>query len=150
MKPALGLGWALLFAVVGAPADDGKKPAGLDPVRLVGTWQVTEGVKAGEKSAADSLKGSVVVTRERITVRGERSTFVFAYTVNARAEPVEIEMEILEPQAFKGTKAKGIVAVDDAGVLRLCYHPRGGARPTTFASTEDDRNFLFTMKKQGK
>lgn len=140
----LGLATLVVSTVV---AED-KKPAKLDPAKLIGDWKLTAGLKAGEKYE-DTTNSMTEVTKDKITVADDRATFVFGYKIDAAKTPVEIDMEILQPDDLKGNKAKGIVKLED-GKMTLCYHPMGGERPAKFESTADNGFFLFTYKKAEK
>ena len=140
------LGLATLLVSTGVAQD--KKPTKLDPAKLVGDWKLTAGLKAGEKYE-DTTNSMTDVTKDKITVADDRATFVFGYKIDAAKTPVEIDMEILQPDDLKGNKAKGIIKLED-GKMTLCYHPTGGERPTKFESTADNGFFLFTYKKVEK
>jgi uncharacterized protein (TIGR03067 family) len=140
----LGVG----LVTVSAAAQDDKKADKLDPAKLVGTYKITDGKRAGEKLGDDAKKGTVVVTKETIALKGEDGMeFEFSYKLDAKADPAEIDLEITKPDALKGAKTQGIIAVD-GGELKLCYHPEGKERPKKFESTKDNGYFLFTMKKE--
>jgi uncharacterized protein (TIGR03067 family) len=140
----LGVG---LVAVSAAAADDEKKPGQLDPGKLVGTYKITDGKKAGEKIGDEAKKGAVIITKDTITLKGDGMTFVFNYKLDPKETPAAIDMEITEPDALKGAKAKGIIAAEK-GEVTLCYHPEGKERPKKFESTKDNGYYLFTMKKE--
>jgi uncharacterized protein (TIGR03067 family) len=144
---ALVLGVGLL-AVSTAGADDAKKADKLDLAKLVGTWKLTSGMKAGQKVGADGLKGLVIFGKKQITLKGQTpdEQFEIKYTVNASASSATIDMEIVKPEPFKGTKSKGIIKLEN-GVLTLCYIPMGDKRPAKFESTAENNAHLFTMKK---
>jgi uncharacterized protein (TIGR03067 family) len=136
----------LALGLTAALAADDKAPAPLDPAKLIGDWTSIEGTKAGEK-APDAGKGTVNVTKDKITLKSDDMTFVFGYTVDVKVTPATIDLEMLEPEAFGKPKAKGIVKLAD-GKVSLCYHPMGGDRPKDFTSTKENGNFLFVMKKK--
>ena len=138
-----------LVAAVAVSAED-KKPVDFDAKALVGKWSFASGTRAGEKVEADKLKDIAEYTADKITMKTADATFVFKYSVDAKASPVAVELEILEPDGFKGAKAKGIVEIDGE-TLKLAYNPTpDGARPKDFASTKDNGNHVYTMKKAKK
>ncbi|HVK11117.1 MAG TPA: TIGR03067 domain-containing protein [Gemmataceae bacterium] len=140
----LGVG---LVAVSAAAAQDDKKESKLDPAKLVGAYKLADGKKAGEKLGDDAKKGSVVITKDTIALKGADGTeFEFSYKLDAKANPAEIDMEITKPEALKGAKTMGIIALE-GGEVKLCYHPEGKERPKKFESTKDNGYFLMTMKK---
>lgn len=138
---ALALAVGLMAAVTVA-ADD--KPA-LDPDKLVGDWTLVEGTKAGEKQ--EKAEGTVTVTKDKLTLKAGDMTFVFGYKLDPKTTPANIDMNIIEPEAFKDGKAKGIVKLADNKVS-LCYHPMGGDRPKEFKSTKENGNYLFVLAKK--
>ena len=141
----LGVG---LVAVSAAAAQDDKKADKLDPAKLVGTYKITEGKRAGEKISDESKKGTVVITKETITLKGEDGMeFEFSYKLDAKADPAEIDMEITKPDALKGAKTQGIIALE-GGEVKLCYHPEGKERPKKFESTKENGYHLVMMKKE--
>ena len=141
---------ALTLALAVAVSAEDKKPAEFDAKGLVGTWTFTDGVKAGEKTEADKLKEPAVITADKITLKTADATFVFKYKADAKASPVAIDMEILEPDGFKGAKAKGIIALDGEK-LSLAYNPKpDGDRPTDFKSTKDNGNHVYMLKMAKK
>ena len=141
---------ALAVAVSAEDKKNDKKPADFDAKELAGKWNFTEGMKAGEKTEADKLKEPAVITAEKITLKTADGTFIFKYKVDAKASPVAIDMEILEPDGFKGAKAKGIIALDGEK-LKLAYNPTpDGARPTDFKSTKDNGHHVFMLKMAKK
>ena len=142
----LALGLATL--VMSTVSAEGKKPEKLDPAKLIGGWKLSAGLKAGEKYE-DTMNSTTEVTKDKITVADDRATFVFGYKLDTTKSPVEIDMEILQPDDLKGNKAKGIIKLED-GKMTLCYHPMGGERPAKFESTADNGFFLFTYKKAEK
>lgn len=142
----LGLG---LLAVSVAAAEDKKadKAAGkFDAAKVVGVWKLADGMKGGDKIGDDAKKGTCTITKDAITLKGDDGmTFKFSYTTDAKTDPAGIDLEIVEPDGLKGTKAKGIVAADGK-MVKLAYHPMGGDRPKTFESTKDNGVYMFTLK----
>jgi uncharacterized protein (TIGR03067 family) len=143
------LGLALLLAAA-APAED-KKADKLDAKALEGTWTYVSGMKSGEKSAEDALKGTVTVTKDTFTLQSPMAKFVIAYKLDAEKSPATIDMEIKESPFGAGAKAEGIIAVKGDEV-RICYvtADSGGKRPTKFESTKDNSAFLFVLKREKK
>ena len=130
-----------------AAAED--KPTKFDPEKLLGKYVDIEGVKAGEKADPDRLKGQfVTVSKDVFKIEGDKpeQTFEFAYKLNTDKSPVEIDLEIQFPDDLKGTKARGIIALDGM-TLKLCYHHENKDRPKKFESTGENGYFLWTMKR---
>ena len=135
----------LVMVAVSAVVAEDKKAAKLDPEKLVGSWKIVEGSKAGEKAGADATKGAITLTKDKITLADGDMKFEFSYKVDTKVEPTAIDMEIVQPDALKGAKAKGIIKLD-GGKVTLCYHPMNGDRPTKFESTKDNGNYMFVLE----
>lgn len=140
----LGVGLVAISATV---ADD--KPAKLDPKKLVGDWKITEGWKAGEKAGGDATKGTITLTKDTVTIKGDKpeETFKFTYKLNVDKSPAEMDLEITEPEPLKGAKTQGIIKLED-GKFTLIYHPMGEKRPTEFKSTKENGFYMFVMEKK--
>lgn len=147
MMRILGLTVAVLIAGV-ATADD-KKDAKFDAGKLEGKWSITAGTKNGEKADTDKYKEAVEITKEKMTLKTPDGTFVFKYTVDDKTSPATVNLEILEPEGFKGTKAAGIIKMD-GDKLMLCYPAMGGDKPKDFDAKKDSGNYSFTMTKAAK
>ncbi len=138
----LGVG---LATVPAAGADD--KPTKIDPKKLVGEWKIKEGWKAGEKATGDALKAPVILTKDTVTIKGDKPEETFEFTYKVNADKGEIDLEITKPEMLKGAKTQGIVKLED-GKFTLCYHPMGEKRPTEFKSTKENGFYLFVMEKK--
>lgn len=147
MTRVLGLTVAVLFAGF-ATADD-KKDAKFDAGKMEGKWTITAGSKSGDKADTDKYKDAVEITKDKITLKTPDGTFAFKYTVDDKTSPATINLEIVEPEGFKGTKAVGIVKMDGDSLV-LCYPAMGGDKPKDFDAKKDSGNYSFTMKKAGK
>jgi uncharacterized protein (TIGR03067 family) len=136
-----------VFSLVLVPvrADEQGK---LDPAKLIGTWTYVSGEKDGEKVNEDNLKaGSVIITKDTITLKSEQGEFVLKYKLDTEKHPCAIAMEITEGPAGQGSKADGIIELkgDD---LKICYSPMGGKTPTEFASKKDSGLHYFVLKRK--
>ena len=141
---------ALTLALAVAVSAEDKKPADFDAKALLGKWTFSEGIKAGEKTEADKLKEPAEFTADKITLKTADATFVFKYSIDAKVSPIAVDLEILEPEGFKGAKSMGIIALD-GDKLTLAYNPTPeGARPKDFKSTKDSGSHVYTMKKAKK
>ena len=140
-----------LIAAVAAPvarADD--KPAKFDAEKVAGTYTLTAGVKDGKKHDAKDLKDlTLVVAKDTIELKSPDGTFKFGYKIDATKTPAAIDLEILDGPVGKGSKAKGIVALD-GDTLKIAYHPMDGDRPKDFECKEGSGCFGFTAKKAAK
>lgn len=132
-------------AVSAAGADD--KPGKVDAKKLVGEWKIKEGWKAGEKATGDALKAPIIVTKDTVTIKGEKPEEVFEFSYKVNGDKGEIDLEITKPEPLKGAKTQGIVKLED-GKFTLCYHPMGEKRPTEFKSTKDNGFYMFVMEKK--
>lgn len=135
----------VLLAAFVVSAED--KKLEFDAKAVLGKWTFTSGMKAGEKSEIKDLKEPLDVTADKMTLKTPDATFVFKYSADAKADPVAVELEILEPEGFKGAKSKGIVWIEK-DVMKLAYNPKpDGDRPKDFKSTKENGNHVYEMKK---
>src|SRR4051794_2421436 len=132
-------------------ADDKKEPAKFDAGKLVGKWAVTEYTKNGEKQDTKELKDPAVFTKDTIKVKSSAGEFEFKYTTDGKTDPVNIDMEIVSPDAFKGGKALGVIKMDGDKVW-LAYDPEGKERPKGFESKKDSKvhSLVMTRAKDDK
>ena len=143
MRRTLVLGFAVALAALSA-ADDKKDDKKFDAAKLEGTWEYKSGEKNGQKVEGEALKPKVKISKDVITVGEGDMRFEFKYTVDAKASPAAIDMEMgKSPVGGEGTKAKGIVEFDGDD-LKLCYNPGEGDRPTKF---DGAKAHYFVLKK---
>lgn len=150
MRRSASLGLGVVFIVLAsAGADDKDKDKNkLDPEKLVGTWTFVSGEKSGAKIDADNLKkGSVVITKDKLTLKSPDGDFIMKYSIDAKKNPAEISLEITEGPQGQGAKATGIIALKD-DELKLAYPAMGGDTPKEFASKEGSGIHYFVMKKK--
>ena len=125
----------------------GKKPEmkKLTKKDLFGNWKVTSGMRAGSKVDGGRLP-MIEVTEKTFTIpAGEGQKFVMSYKVNMDTKPIEVDFKIESGPVPEGN-AKGIIKFEN-DVMNLCYEPTGNARPEKFISTEENKYFVFKMKK---
>jgi uncharacterized protein (TIGR03067 family) len=135
---------AVLVSAAGA---DDKKPAKLDPAKLVGTYVFVDGVKDGEKLPPDHFKGlTLTITKEGMVMKTPDGDFKFAYKLDATKSPAEIDLEITDGPVGKGAKSKGIVALD-GNTLKIAYSPTEGDRPKDFECKKGSGAQGFTLKR---
>ena len=133
-----------LFVAITAvtTAEEEKKKAALDPVKLVGSWQITAGTKNGTKSSDDAIKGVVKFTKDKISMGEGDMSFEFSYTLDTKVSPVAIDMEMTKSPFNVVMKAKGIISLDGEE-MKLCYGTED--RPAKF---DGEKAMLFVMKKK--
>ena len=130
--------------LVGTQADDK-----FEADKLNGTWKVTAGKKAGTDISEDAKKTVVAITKDKLTMTmntamGEMK-FDFKYTIDAKATPVSIDLEITDGPIGKGEKRKGILVLKD-DELKLAYAVEAGDdRPTKI---DDAKAHCFTLKRE--
>lgn len=123
----------------------GEETDGVKVEQLLGTWNYTSGMRAGEKVDQDRLAGDVKITKETFTIpAGPDSEFVMNYKLDTKMSPATIDLEIKSGPVNEG-KALGILKLEK-GVLTLCYDPQGQKRPTEFESTQANGFFMFSLK----
>lgn len=142
---------AVLF-VGGVVAEDKKEEkkeaAKFDATKLPGKWMVSEFTKYGEKQDTKDMKEPVVFTKDAIKVKSSVGDFEFKYTVDAKADPVGVDMEITAPDGLKGTKAKGIMKMDGDKVwLTYDSDPEAKAAPAGFESKKDSKVIALVLTK---
>jgi uncharacterized protein (TIGR03067 family) len=139
MRTTLALGFAVAFGALAAAED--KK---FDAAKLEGNWEYKSGEKNGTKLEGDSLKPKIKITKDTITVGEGDMLFEFKYTLDAKKDPVAIDMTMTKSPFNMELKAKGIIAFDGDDV-KLCYNPTEGAdRPAKF---DGAKAHLFVLKK---
>ncbi len=128
-----------------------EKVTKIDPAKLPGSYKIVDGTKFGEKLTDDAKKASVTFTKDKITTKSPDATFAFSYKVDVTKTPAAVDMEILEPEGLKGSKAKGILKFVGTK-LHLAYDSKGGPAPKEFKSVKDDNvlYFVLEMNKKGK
>ena len=127
-----------------------RKPRKFNPKRLVGTWDIMSGSRAGEDVAKDRLGAieSVTITADTITLpAGPEMVFVMGYKIDSTSRPIEVDMVIKSGPAPEGSEAVGILKMQQ-GNLVLCYDSTGQKRPTAFKTSQEDGFFMFTLKKK--
>ena len=142
----------------GVWAEDKKEPAKAEPAKfdaskLEGKWMVSEFMKYGEKQDTKDMKDPVVFTKDSIKVKSSVGEFEFKYTVDAKADPMAIDMEITAPEGLKGGKAKGIIKLDgDKLMLTYDSDPESKARPAKFESKKESKvlSLVMTRAKEAK
>ena len=141
---------AVLAAVAGAD-DTPAKSTKIDPDKLVGTYKVVAGLKAGEKISDDSKDAPIVFAKDKITVKNSAGTFVFSYKLDTDKEPNTVELVGVEPEFVKDKAVKGIMKYEGGKVYLAYGDPTDdkAGRPTDFKSTAENKVFSFEMKKEG-
>lgn len=136
---------AILALAISAPSSAEEKKEvkkGFNPESLVGSWTFVSGTKNGEKASDMGLKGVFKITKDKMTLGDGDQKFEFKYTLDVKATPVAIDLEITASPFGAGMKAKGIISVEGEE-LKLCYTPE--ERPAKF---DGAKAFLFVMKKK--
>lgn len=133
---------AMFVAISPTMAED---KTAFDASKIEGTWKIVSGIKYGEKVEAKSLEGTVIITKDLITIKGGDMTHEMTYKLDTKTTPVSITMTGKEGPA-KDMTAEGIIELKGEQ-LKLCYGFPGEKRPTAFESKKDDKNLCFVMKK---
>jgi uncharacterized protein (TIGR03067 family) len=119
-----------------------------DMEKLIGTWTYVSGEKNGDKVDAESLKkGSVVITKDTITLKSNEEDYVIKYQLDTKKKPWAIAMEITAGPQGQGSKADGIIELK-GDELKLCYPAMGGKTPTEFAAKKDSGLHYFVLKRK--
>jgi uncharacterized protein (TIGR03067 family) len=132
-------------------AADKQKAPGFDATELVGEWSIQSGTRQGNKIESERFPPAVQVSKESFTIpAGPDQSFVIAYKVDAKTNPIAIDFDIKSgptPDGPSEGHAVGIMKLE-SGELTLCYDPMGQKRPEKFETTEDNGCFMFVMKKK--
>ncbi len=139
MRHLMVLGLAL--ALVGSGRAEDKKAA-LDPAKLEGSWTFVSGMKNGAKASDDGLKGTVKIVKDKLMMGEGDMKFEFKFTLDTKADPVGIDMEMTASPFGAGMKAKGIISLE-GDKLTLCYTQED--RPKKF---DGEKAMLFVLKKK--
>lgn len=142
----LAVGFVSSFALLPAPS-----PAqeALKPSALVGTYTLTGGEKGGQQEPADRIEGTTVVFTEEtivVTAPDKQEIYSATYTLAPSDKPdqTRIRMTSRVP-ADKKEQARGLIARDKDGTVRLIYGLPGGDEPTEFRTGPGQ--LMFVMKR---
>ncbi len=119
--------------------------AAFEAAKLVGTWAYVSAEKGGEKSGPERLKGKVVITEDKLTLKGDDGDFVMKYELDQSKTPVAIKLTIVESPFGEGATANGIIQLKDKQ-LKLCYGEMGEGAPKEFASPSGSKARLIVLK----
>jgi len=104
--------------------------------KMAGTWDVVGGEIEGQRLDEVKLAGTRIVVegdRIRMTSKNSKLNFVAKYTLNTAKTPTVIHMTVSEGPR-KGQVAHGIVDMENAGRMRICYVIGDQGIPTDFAT----------------
>ena len=132
---------AALCLVVFVAADDKKD---FDAKKLEGKWTFVSGMKMGNEPGEDMKKAEFEIAKDTMKMTNMGQEFKFKYSLDAKASPVTIDMEITDGPVGQGMKSKGIISLE-GDELKLCYTPMGDDRPKKFDGKE---SHLFVLKRK--
>lgn len=123
-------------------------PAAFDAAKLVGDWTIISGSRAGEDVSKERLAAQKVkIAKDKIVLEaGPNMTFVISYEIDATKSPATLDMKIKEGPESEGSEAVGIIKFEGDTVW-LCYDAFNGERPKKFETSEENKYFLFNLKK---
>jgi uncharacterized protein (TIGR03067 family) len=121
----------------------------LDAEKLLGTWSYIKIVKAGEEAAKERMVGKVVVTKDKLTLKGEQADFVMKYELDTTKLPATIQLTIVESPFGEGAKAHGIIDVKD-DQMQLCYAGTDTELPKQFESPAGSETRLIVLKRDAE
>ncbi|HTK73969.1 MAG TPA: TIGR03067 domain-containing protein [Gemmataceae bacterium] len=104
--------------------------------KITGTWDVVGGEIEGQRLNEVKLAGTRIVVEGdmiRLTSKNAKLNFVAKYTLNTAKTPTVIHMTVSEG-ARKGQVAHGILDMENAGRMRICYVVGDQGIPTEFAT----------------
>ena len=113
---------------------------------LQGTWTLT-GLKIDGQEMSNSMfaDAQVVVKGDRFTTTGMGSVYKGLLTLDAAADPPQIDMKF-DAGPEKGNTNLGIYKID-GDTWKLCLATRGSVRPTRFAATPGSGFALETLTR---
>lgn len=141
MVRLLCAGLVALLCLTNVGADDKKE---LDVKKLEGKWSFVSGMKNGNEAGEEMKKAEIGISKDVMTMTTGMGEFKFKFTIDAKANPATIDLEITDGPVGQGSKSKGIISVD-GDELKLCYDPMGGDRPKKFDGKEAH---LFVLKRK--
>ena len=118
-----------------------------------GTFSYVKGQRGDQPIPAQDLEGSTVRVEDgKVVLVGAdgEDQFTISYTVDDSGETVKVDMEIVKSIMAEtvGSKAKGLVKVDDQGQITLIYdYAEGAGYPEDF-SPDGATQHLFVLKKK--
>ena len=122
--------------------------------RLIGRWEIDEGVNQGRELEDDQVDGHyVMITAEEIVTydADQNETYRAKYRLNTKTDPVQIDM--VANMNGREVMAKGIVQfewldLDGEDEFKLCYSLKPGERPSEFESPEGSQIMLFELEQE--
>ena len=114
--------------------------------QLVGSWKFVSVLRDGKQAPDDRLKGRVVITKEKLTLKSDDGDFEMSYELNKTKQPTQITVTITaSPFGGEGVSTQGIVQLTNDNRLHLCYAEVGADAPASFDSPKGktDRAIVF-------
>lgn len=132
---------------IGTTADPPKKPAVEELQRFQGTWHVEAWEEGGKALAAADLKKRGVFFGANVFVFSREGKNFQAGTVqlDPGKSPATVNLSVREGEG-KDDVMLGIYSLDD-DTLKLCFDPKGQARPADFKPDEKAGFTLIALKK---
>jgi uncharacterized protein (TIGR03067 family) len=141
-----------LFALVLATAGRSQNQQGsvAELPKITGTWDVVGGEIEGQRLDEGKLAGTRFVVDGnmiRMTSKNAKLNFAAKYTLNTAKTPTVIHMTVSEGQR-KGQVAHGILDMENAGRMRICYVVGDQGLPTEFSTKSGGTiERMFVMKR---
>jgi uncharacterized protein (TIGR03067 family) len=118
-----------------------------DHARIQGAWTVISGERGGKQEPAAELKSSsVVITRDRITVRHKDRAEEMAYKLDPSTKPGHIDLTMIAGPD-KDKTAHGIYELS-GDQLKICFARPGQERPTGFSTKQNSDQMCFVLKRE--
>lgn len=118
--------------------------------KLIGVWEVEEGVNQGEEIPEDELEGTTMKIDKNTMItydRDKKEKYRATFTLDVSTKPISIDMTTLM-KGMPPAKSLGILKFEDDDEFEICYALPGAERPKKFESPLGSRIMLFEAEKE--
>jgi uncharacterized protein (TIGR03067 family) len=126
----------LVLALPAAVRSQGPQGSVAELPKITGTWDVVGGEIEGQRLEVNKLAGTRIIVDGnmiRMTSKNPKLNFAAKYTLNTAKTPTVIHMTVADGPR-KGQVTHGIVDMENAGRMRICYVVGDQGIPTEFVT----------------